>query len=217
MKKLLIIPLLILLTGCTANINIKLNDSTVEHIIKLTEEAKTVESLDIDMDHIEDNETLQKFAKDLTLFENNTDIKRTFIDENDAYGYRYVQTLPYEKLETNSLIMDCYDDIEVEKEDTLKITTSKEFKCFDEYETLDEVNLTISSDYELIDTNADVIGGNEYTWIINKNDTNKPISLSLKVKDTNKNDMTIVSIIFIILIIIGAFIYLQKRNKRTYQ
>ncbi len=216
MKKLLIIPLLILLTGCTANINITLNDSTVEHIMELTEEAKTVENLDIDMNHIEDNETLKKFAHDLALFENNSGIERVFIDESDVYGYRYTQTLPYQKLESNSLIMDCYDDVEVDKGDTLTINTSKEFKCFDEYETLDEVNLTISSNYELIDTNADIIGGNEYTWNINKNDTNKPIYLSLKVKNTNKNYI-IISTIFIILTIIGAFIYLQKKNKRKYQ
>ena len=211
MKKLLMISLLMILTGCTANINIKLNDSNLENIISLTEEADKVEALDIDMNHVEENKTLQIFADDLTIFENNANIKRNFIDEDGEYGFRYIQNLPYEEMESKSLIIDCYDEIKIEKNDTLKIITSEEFKCFDEYVNLDEVKLTISSDYDLIDTNADVVGGKEYTWNINKDDINKPIKLELKINNNNKN--IFIPILIIILLIISTYIYFKKKQK----
>lgn len=215
MKKLLILTILIFLTGCTANIDIKLNDSTVESIIKLTEEDKKLENSNIDMEDMKNDENLEIYTKDLTEFENNTNIKRTFINENNELGYLYNQKLPYEDFESTSLITDCYDDIEIEKDDVLEIKTSEEFTCFEQYETLDKVRLKISSDYELVDTNADVVGGNEYIWNIKKDDINKPIYLALKIKKTNQNYIFI-GIVLIISIVIGTLIYLQKKNKNTY-
>ena len=56
-------------------------------------------------------------------------------------------------------------------ENHLIINTSKGNSCFDYYDELDELNINIelSSDYEIINSNADLKNNNTHTWKINRN------------------------------------------------
>ena len=97
---------------------------------------------------------------------------------------------------SSRFINTCYDYVTVMEEKSsdgnlnLILSTSNKFKCFDNYDDLDNVNVTIKTDYKLIESNADSINNGSYTWRIDRsNKDNKYIYLSIDVTQKEEKNL----------------------------
>lgn len=120
-------------------------------------------------------------------------------------------------------IYKCYENYVFEnKSGVITLETSGKFLCPNFLQKADDIILNIYSDYELIDTNANSINDNKYTWDI-KNNTDKKIYLKLQVTDktseieepitVNWNLISmIMAIVFVIIGIVFLIIILLKNR-----
>ena len=215
MKKRLfiLISLLLLLTGCSVKYNIIIGDTYIKDEIKLTEKTSIVNKADEERQE-EFEDELQYWELDYNYYE------KTKFTEKDETGYRYDGYFTYKEYALLAEITRCYSDFKLEDGDTLKLTTSDVFLCANGYEHLNGIDITIETDYKVIDNNADKVDGNKYTWYITgKNYNNKPIMIEIdryNKADKGKGKLTagkvVVILIFILLIVIK--ISLNKKEKK---
>ena len=216
MKKILIVLFLLISTGCTADIKLHISSSTLENTLTISEEKEVLENMNTVNDQIDHTITQKGYAYSIAKFENNFNINRQTLNQNNRYAYQYYQKLDIKNEVNKSIGYDCYDRIDIQTGKTIIITTSNEFKCFKKYGYLNDVKLKITSDYEVVNTNADVWGKGEYYWFISQEDTNKPIELELKKPQTNNNTKLFSIFIILALLIAGTFLYYKKFYKRGY-
>ena len=87
----------------------------------------------------------------------------------------------------------------------------------------DKININVTSNYEVMESNAKKIDGNKYTWIIdNSNNTNITLTVSKTVQyeepvkaKTFSTFQIIGFIVFAILTIITYFLYKKKNSGRV--
>lgn len=119
-------------------------------------------------------------------------------------------------------IYKCYDDYIFESnEGIITLKTVGNFLCPEYLNAVDNLTLNITSSYELLETNANSIENNKYTWDIKKND-DKSIYLKLSTIEDKKvstdvsvnwNLITLImSFIIIIAVIVLVVIFIIKRK-----
>ena len=121
----------------------------------------------------------------------------------------------------------CYDKFSVlrykdeeTKDERLLLSTSKENECFNIYtNNLDEVKINVKTNHKVISHNADIVSGNTYQWIINKNNyTNKSIQIILSEKTVIDYKTLIIiativgSLVVAILIVV---IVINEKNRKA--
>ena len=108
------------------------------------------------------------------------------------------------------------------KKNELLLSTSRQFLCFDKYDNLDDVTVTIRSKFKLKDTNADIVEKHKYTWNITKDNANdKFIYLLLDVHDRDltllekiqEGEYTNIFTISLVLLLFGFLIYFSLKVK----
>lgn len=227
MKRKIIITfmILLLLTGCKIEYKINLNNNLdIEEIINIipTTQEDTNEFNEFSL-HI----PIDKEADDYSIFTDKSEkieyynFKRK--KEILEFSYNY-QRKEQKKYLNSTLINSAYEYISISEVDdnTLVLSTSKEFRLFDRYESLEEVKVTINTNYKVLKSNADEINRHNYTWIITKDNAyGKGIYLKI---DPTKEDLTFLEklmrgdyfnifTVSIILALIGFIIYkLLKRH-----
>lgn len=93
------------------------------------------------------------------------------------------------------------------------------FSFFNTYKTVDRLKINITTDKEVLSSNADNVTGNTYTWTIDRNNfKSKGIKFKMKLEEdkTEENKKNKIIIICCILIFIGsiAFIITTKKQKK---
>ncbi len=221
MKVLILIFVTFLLTGC--NVDYKLNiddkfnlDETT--IIEATTNFETTKFNEYDsflpVDIKVADYTLIKEKKDGISYYN-------LDKKNGTLIFDYVFDIDNYK---HSMIAgSVYDNIHISKNDNVfMLSTTSEFLPFDSYPNLDEVKITITSNYEFIKCNGDVVGKHECIWNVNKDNAyNKNILLRL---DTTKRRKTIndfintevfilLGIFVVVTLVVGIYIYKKSGMK----
>lgn len=172
MKKVLLIISILFFTGCTAEYNLHFSEKTITESIKIipetNQEQENVKSLEsreiyaiIDKDEMHPYEVKQ-------------------IEVNNYKTYEYTYNYSFNEFKRSTFTR-CYDAYSIlDENDVITFSTSKNFKCMVyDYMKIDNVVVNISTDYKVINHNADEVNGNVYTWRINdKNKDNKPIKFS---------------------------------------
>ena len=143
-------------------------------------------------------------------------------DDNMSFHY---DKFNVKKLNQDMFARSCYKYVTVmeqKKSSELLLSTSKEFLCFERYDTLEDVTVSITSKYKLKDTNADEVNGHTYRWFITKgNADNKYLYLLL---DTTVRELTLwdrimegeftnTFTIFLAIALIGGFILFLLKKK----
>lgn len=219
MKKIITLLAVTLLTGCSATYDININKDSINDNIKIYTDSKIIKNATED-------EAL-KFSEKIGEWERGYDYYQREIYTTDKItGYEYTYDFKYEEYDAMSQIRKCYKDFEfIYEKNTITINTSKEFLCKNYYKDVNKLELNISSEYEIINSNADSKSNNIHTWNINSsNYKNKPISITItksnivnKEQNNKKNKINIqnilVLIIFILLIIV--LIIRQKDKKQN--
>lgn len=212
MKKLLLFLMVILLAGCSAKVELKLDKDKIIETTKIYNTKFNV----YDGNNIKQDISLylQDFERDYEFY------TITEFDENGYVGKNYDITVPLENWSGTSILAPCYEIFEFKKTNTsISLNTSEENICVDFFEMKD-VTITIESDLDLISTNADEIKGNKLIWNITENNyNNKSIQFDYSIINSKNNKQNSQSLIYIVLIIscliIGLLLFIKKRNKKN--
>lgn len=202
MKKLYLIILLLLITGCTANIEIEFSRDEVKETLLITGTKE----------YLKDKDLTSEFANFEKGFENYS--KNLIYTSNSAISKEYTYTNDYDNYELMTFLTKCYDNVSVVRRQEIVVSTTEEFKCFDMYPDLEEVKIRIKSMYKAKNNNSDKREGKYYVWVINKdNYMDKPINITFsnEYDKVSASSYTIYIILGIAVVIL--FIVLKKIRK----
>ena len=229
MKKIILIVLLLLLTGCKVEYKINLNNNfDIEeniNILSTTEEDKNkIEEFSL-------NIPIDQKVDDYGAFENKVSTIEyyNYLKNKDMIIFKNkYNNNKYDKYIDSTLANLAYEYVSINKVDekNLILSTSKEFLLFNNYNNLEEVKITITTNYKVLSNNADIINNHDYTWVITK-DNAYGKGIFLKV-DTSKEDLTFLEKLMrgdylniftlsLLIAIIALIIYLlvKRRNKKV--
>lgn len=172
MKRVLILIIIILLlTGCKVDYNLTLDDKLI-----LKENITIFPTMDNDLNELKDfklNIPIDKEIDDYSVFKEKIEgieyYKKNKTDSSINFSYKYKRGDYYDYTES-TLTNLAYDYISISKinDEELTLSSSKEFKLFKEYDTLEEVKITIETNYKVLSNNADEISRHKYTWYLTK-------------------------------------------------
>lgn len=245
-KIILIILTTLLLCGCEAKYTLYINSNEIKDELSLKGNGKIqsyedipteselqntikVSNIIVDKrkkDNSEYTDIDQNLYKNLEVY--NKDFKK--LDEGYYeldFNYQFKTISEYKYSELTELLGD--QNFYENNENTLTINSScNNWYVFKRYTQLDIIYFKIVTDYKVIQNNADTVNGNEYTWVIRKDNygikeiiikldqtkkitDNQRLSSSESNKVINKVLIAIVGIVVLGAIIIG--IKVLKSNK----
>lgn len=219
MKKIiLLIILCFLLTGCTINYNLKIEDDYFIETIKgnvLTEEIKeNKEKPDENLFY-----NLLSTNQPAVTTNNNLIYNKTISQNKDSIDYIY--SFKYDEYTFNNsrLLNECFEHFSfVQKDNMYTLLASGDFYC----SYTDEIKINIKTDYPVIINNANEVKDNTYTWII-KNDKTKDLELYISIdksgtytNNTSKSNMIKTTCFFILIILSSICIFIIKRKEKQY-
>lgn len=212
-KLILLLIILFSLTGCTFEYNIEINTNRIKESNIIYIDNATKDTIKQEVEELVDSYTGP--TNGLGMY------TQSIVNSNNRFGMLY--EMNYSKIEdyNDSIsVSSCYDNYKlIKEEDKIIISTSKEFKCFDNYKELDDVIVNIKSNLDVLSSNADEVNGNVYTWNITKdNANNKAITISLKPntdKVERKKEMDVLLLVIFAFTLFGIIVLLLRlRSKR---
>ena len=214
MKKIILLIAITLLTGCTTNYDINILEDKITDNIQIYTDNKTVK--------IASQEQTEKFYQELGNWERGYEYyKRELYTTDKITGYKYTYDFSYNEYDAMSQIRKCYNDFEfTHNENKIEIKTSEEFLCKNYYKNVNKISINITSEYEILNSNADIKTNDIHTWTItNTNYQNKPIKITLlkkkNIKEKEAQKLEIKNIlIFIIFILLIIMLIIQKKDKK---
>lgn len=159
-KKIILILFVVLLTGCQIKYELNFNgDNLIEKInVKISNENEK---------QISD---LKKYTA-FSIFDNSTQklYKTKYNDGNSYFTAKYEYTYNFDEFRHALYINSCFDAFSfVTNNNDYILSTSKGFKCmFVDYNEVDSVEIIITSNHEIIESNADELKNNKLIWNIN--------------------------------------------------
>lgn len=214
MKKFFLGISLLLLSGCTVNYNLEIKDNQIKESI-IGEVSKE------DISIKEDDTSLNIYYsmiydEQMALIDGNDVYVKDIKEENDILRYNYYYT--YKGNYNKSRILNtCFKDPIIKETDELYyINIEGPFFC----KYADKINVNVTSNYAVIENNAQKVDGNTYTWIIDDED-NVNIYLTISknadyVKNSSSKKISMFRLIaFIILIILSGVAYFLYRKKNS--
>ncbi len=179
MKKITILLLLvILLTGCSAEVNIIINDTGINETVTINDTSTSsyynyvpvfYEDIFSDIEPDVKNEGVSYYNKNVTQ-----DVSGYKIN----YSYKYTVD-EYKRARSVKTSFQSFNIRESKVDEEIVISTSTGgIKYFDKYTNLDSVKINITPSYKVLENNADYVNGNVYTWVFTKN-TKKHIYIVL--------------------------------------
>ena len=220
-KYLVLIIISLLLTGCDIEYNLDLDKQ-----LKLQENINVIATTGEDISKIKEfdlNIPINKNDDDFSAYEKKLDnvnyynLKKT--NEKLSFSYLFEQ----EEYMQNTLVNGAYEYVSIAQvEDEIVLSSSQGCLLFQMYDNLENLKVTITSNYKLVKTNADEVERHKYTWYINRENAEK-VGIYLKL-DTTKEDLNWIErlqyfnifTVSIILFIVGLLVYkiLKKKDAK---
>ncbi|MBR6072195.1 MAG: hypothetical protein IKP77_05105 [Acholeplasmatales bacterium] len=214
-KKIILLFSLILLTGCSAEYNLTIvNDSYKEELNVDNVKIDNINDLVLPLNYDVDEYDIDKVKPGDVGFYN------AKLDNN---GYLLSHTFNYSSFIKSTLLNSCYDRVDVVKNSkNIYISTVGSFRCYDNY-NVDDIKVNIISKYKLVDSNADSVNNNVYSWNINKDNLDKGIYIEFvlpkksekKKKIFINNDNNFYLFLFqasLILFLLVIIMVIKKKN-----
>lgn len=215
-KKIIILLLPLLLTGCTINYDLTINKNSISERVTGSVEKEEYEIKDTDTSlntfYVLINEDVNPVITEDDLYKKSITNTGAGIDYEYTYNYKN----NYDK---SRIINSCFENHLVsETDEYYKIELTGDFYCL----YSDKIDINVTSNYEVIENNANEVNGNKYKWTISSSDNvNILLTVSKKVEYTEPVKAKTFStfqliglIIFIILTIITYFLYKKKNNRK---
>ena len=202
-KKILLVIIVFLITGCSGKYELEIKNEKV--IEKTTALYNSKDVLKDPYEHTLDVSLKYDDNGDFLMYETKKNVK-----DGDKVGVELTNN--YHSIDEfknySQIINRCYNANNITNiNNTITIKTSNEFTCLEKIQELDEVTIVIKSNHKLKSTNADKKKGATYYWYINKdNYKEKPISLVLHSNKKVWYYDVLKKLILIILVIGGTVI-----------
>lgn len=203
----LLILLIVICTGCSGNYNLNINpDLSIEEKLELTIDNKG-DSYQKTLDIFEKN-GIEKSHYDVNITGDEITIeyndKYSSIEDYILNSKVYPQIFSKVEYNKTKKYIDLYtsDNIKVKNDNNKNGTNLTDFEV---------IQVNINNPYKVINTDAEMINDNIYTWSIKKDDINKTIHMQFK-PSFNKFPIKSVVVGSLMLIIIVSFIiYIVRR------
>lgn len=214
MKKLFLFASLFLLSGCTINYNLVIDKNQINENIsgEVAKEETFIKEGDTSL-----NIFYSMLYNDQKALLDGDDLYKKYINEendNIKYNYSYTYKNNYDK---SRLINTCFKDPIIKETDELYyIKLEGPFFC----KYSDKIIINVTSNYAVVDNNAQKVEDNTYTWIINdSNNVNIYLTVSKNANYVNTSSSKKVNmfklISFIVLIILSGITYFLYRKKNS--
>lgn len=214
MKKIIFLLLIcLLLTGCTVNYNLDINDNNFKETLTgnvLNTELNNNDNTDINMFSYLITGDQPAFYKNDNIFFNKTTNNTT-----NGIDFDYNYTFNEYNFNNSRIINECFDNHIYEyKDNTYYLVVSGKFNC----NYSETTNINITTDYNVTANNAQTIKNNTYTWTIDENNKDN-IYFFITIDKTNKSNFdfqwsTFKTIGLIIIILLSSIcIYFLKKDK----
>ena len=205
--------LLLLVTGCSGNYNVKINeDMSVNEELYLT---------------IENKEGL--YQKTLKIFNDNNvkekDYEVVLSDDNLKITYNASYNSIEEYILNSKVYHQLIDNIELNKSNNyvdlyvnekLKLSNSNMKQNGTNLTDLDVLQVNIENPFEVNFSNAELVTDNVYTWTIKNGDIEKKIQMQFKpsLDIFPYRQVIVLSVVIICFIIIGVSIYIRYKKSQ---
>lgn len=211
---------MVMFSGCTANYTIEISDNKITEYFDISE-------TDIDRANMQNDGI--SFKEVVSLYKNNSNVPTSFeqltsdencevncnyynietIDSSDELALIFTTEHTFEEYKDSAIANEYLPGFNVEYDDE-KITISggTNWNYLNDYEYLDEVVITVKTDYEVTSTNAEKESSGVYVWRISKDKQNKSLSMIInttkKSNDINSgtNPKMFITILLVLLLII---------------
>lgn len=206
-KFILLIALVIALTGCKAEYNLKIqNDTFSEQTNVYTDDMTRLNLIEPDLNNSSYKSVFDEqytgYTKVMFNDPNYNFYKsdpqsgveyytKTRIDSQEKYGISYSYEFSKEKFVNSTAIKTCYKEFTITTENNFYIlATNPKAECMENYKLLTDITINIELPYKVISSNADKVNNNIYIWNITKeNYKNKSIRISYNINE-NKGTTT---------------------------
>lgn len=214
-KRIFILLILLLLTGCTVNYKLDIKESGI--FIETITGTVTEQELD-NAGRTDVNEYLDNLENRTPLIEEQGEYNKRIIDKDGYKEFEFTYTFNnnYDK---SSAINSCHENIRFDETDDLYyIDLSGKFYCL----LSDKMTINVTSEYAVLESNAERVEGNTYTWEIDDYkdaDIYMAISKNVKYESNTESKKRITDkfkiiglIILVILSGITYFLYKKREN-----
>lgn len=246
-KGLILIILMFMLCGCTAEVNVHIGDNISEevNITYYQDEYNTKETIAASF-----KEYVPAYY-DTILFDADPDVRKNGVeyyskkvsDLGNGYKFTYSYKFPYNKYVQSRTLKGGFASPFIGTHSTTNnmVLSTGSNGCFyiENYPSLTEVVVNITTDYEVVSSNG-IKNGNTYTWFFTKGDNRKNIYIEYKknansdpviidkdveVKDSNQEELTgfkkfanehpfvLAGIAFVIVLVVVIVISKVQSNK----
>ena len=204
-----------LLSGCSAEYNLTIKNSTMEEDINAIFDKATESELANRMEGIRRTAFYNYDTRENEYY----DFTKRETDDNIILNYSYQYT--GNDLYKSEAASRCYYKRIVNvTDDVITINTDNQVACLykDGDREIDSITVNIKTALTVLENNADKVNGNTYTWYINdKNYTNKPIYIKIekeRYQESFTSQVISIIVILIIVVIIGILIYFKALRRR---
>lgn len=213
-KIIILICSIFLVSGCSVEYNLTIDESTMEEDINAIFDKATESEIANRMEKIRRTSYYNLDTRENEYYT----FKKSEDENNIILNYNYIYTS--NNLYKSEAASRCYYKRIVNvTEDYITIDTDDQVSCFykDGEKQIDNIIVNIKTDLPVVSNNADSIENNNYIWYINDNNyTNKPISIKIK-KERNEESFNFdnFSLIIVVatIIILGLIIFFIIRVK----
>lgn len=224
MKKIFLLLVLLLTSGCTVNYNLTIDENNKLHEEILIQAENPNESLEL----YADPWPIKAYYNDPDSGEYPEELdgvdyyKNEFILNNNLYQKKLTYSSELEKFNDINSIKSCYENFYVTedtKENTITLSTSPKFLCMTNYPKLNEVNIRIKVSNPVTANNATKVNGDTYEWTITKeNYQTSAIVLTYSQDDRIEKEHSSILLILGIfgvfcVVIVSVIVYKIKMNK----
>lgn len=195
MKKKILFLLILLITGCSANYNLNIENDNFE------------ESIDVIVPS--NDKALISHLNSFEQYINENVIYDKKIKEGDiSTNFNYSHTYSFNDFQNRE--NPCFLSSNLYQDNGIYTIFSNDFVCFESFDMkADSYKINISTNYNVINNNADKVNGNTYTWNFKKNNyKNKSIIFQYSKTKKEVDDLKIVKTV-LISISISLFLFLS--------
>lgn len=211
-KKFIIISLVILFSGCSAEYNLDIHDDIFSESIKVSlsnfDDTDLIPTFDEDNQYVSSSSTLDLIYD------------KTKEDDGENSIYTYTHDFSFDEFK-GSLNNKCFDNLKINEEEGIYSLTAYGFNCLNGHQTFaDDYKINIKTDYKVINNNADEVKGNTYTWYLDQKENKKKniiFQYSKTKKEVSKDNIftpIIISIVVASLILVGVILLNNFRINR---
>jgi len=208
-----------LLSGCSVEYNLTIDESTMEEDINAIFDKATESEIANRMERVRRTSYYNLDTRENEYY----NFKKREDENNIILNYNYIYTS--NNLYKSEAASRCYYKRIVNvTDDYITIDTDEQVACLykDGEKQIDNITVNIKTNLPVVSNNADNVTSNTYTWYINDdNYTNKPISIKIEKQeagepfDIESISVLIVVIVFLILCIIIYLIMRVKHKKNN--